>query len=189
MGPSGPRPVEGSGPGGLPRRRVVAGASAALASLVAGCVSLPDEEPPADRSFDRLHLTAVYLDDGVDLSLPEEVPTVTATNNADLIVLPGETTVGARQAVDWLAADRVLALVGGSSEATWLDWARSDAYRDTFGGEGGADAEPDPYLLVGAAIGTRTTTYRHSWSDTPRDPDLLRALDEVLVDLEARTPV
>lgn len=170
------------------RRQALAGGGAVLVGAVAGCVSFRGDEPPDNQAYERLHLTPVYVEDGVGLSVPEAVPTVDATNNADVIVLPGDTAVGPGQAVDWLAAERVLALVGAGSEGTWFAWARSDVYAETFDGEGLGDSEPDPYLLVAAAVGIDTTTYRHSWSDTPRDRDVLRALDGVLVDLESRTP-
>jgi hypothetical protein len=54
--------------------------------------------------------------------------------------------------------------------------------------EGSADAEPDPQLLVSKTVGTRVTTDRRTWGDGPRGGDLRRALDEVLVDLDGRTP-
>ncbi len=176
---AGPRPT---------RRGVLAGAGAALGSAMAGCAALPGGGSTDDRAYERLHLTAVYVDDGVDLSVPDELQTVRATTNADLLVLPADTGTDAGQAVEWLADDRVVALLGDGAEATWLDWARSDAYGDAFGEGGTADAEPDPYLLVAGAVGLDVSTYRHSWSDGPRDRDVLRALDEVLVDLESKTP-
>ena len=111
-----------------------------------------------------------------------------APTNADLLVLPGDTDVGAERAVDWLAADRVLALLGEAAEPTWLSWARSDVYRDAFEGEGVGDGDPDPQLLVAGTVGLHVTTYRRTWSDGPRERDVLRALDETLVDLAGRTP-
>jgi len=172
----------------MTRRRVMLGLGAALVGTTAGCASLPGRGTPEELSYDRLQHTAVYLDDSVELSLPGEVETVEATNNADLVVLAGGTDVDAEQAVEWLADERVLALVGEESESTWLAWARSDVYADAFENEGLADGEPDPQLLVAATVGPQVRTYRRTWADGPRDRDLLRGLDETLVDIEAETP-
>lgn len=172
-----------------PSRRAMLGAVAGLGSLLAGCSARVDADGDADDlSFDRLQRTAVYVHPEVDLTLASEVATVEATNNADLLVLPGDTAHGPSQAVDWLAADRILALLGAGAEGRWLDWARSDAFANTFDERGVSDAEPDPTLVVAAATGLQVHTYRHSWSDPPRDRDVLRALDEDLVDIEAESP-
>lgn len=171
----------------LTRRRSIVGA-AALAGTLAGCSALPGDDAPENQSYDRLQRTAVYVSPNVDLSVPADVPTVEGTNNADLLVLPGDTAYGPDQAVDWLAADRVLALLGDGAERRWLDWARSDAFEQAFGNRGFSDAEPDPTLVVGAAVGTLVHTYRHSWGDPPRDRDVLRALDEDLVSVASETP-
>ncbi|MFB6296475.1 MAG: hypothetical protein ABEH66_06525 [Halobacteriales archaeon] len=149
-------------------------------------MSLPGQGIP-DRSYDRLQRTAVYLEDSVELSLPDEVETVSARSNADLLVLPGDTEVDAEQAVGWLADERVLALVGDASESTWLTWARSDVYADAFENEGYADGDPGPQLLMAATIGPQVRTYRRTWADGPPNRDLLRGLDETLVDIEAET--
>ncbi|MFD1586055.1 hypothetical protein ACFR9U_03605 [Halorientalis brevis] len=172
----------------LTRRRVLTGGSAVVGSAVAGCSGLPGGESTDDLRFTSLHQTAVFVADGVDLAVPEEIPTVSAANNADLVVVPDDTDVGAKQAVDWLADERVIAVVGDDAEATWHGWARSDEFEDAFRRDGFSDSEPDPSLLVGAAIGLDVTTYRHSWTDGPRDRDVLRALDEDLSDIESRTP-
>lgn len=167
---------------------MLAGAGAALAAAVTGCAALPGDDAPQNQTYERLQRTAVYVADGVDLSVPEEVQTVNAAGNADLLVLPGDTGVDAETAVDWLAAGRVVSLLGGAAEATWLSWARSETYRDAFGEGGFGDSEPDPELLVATARETDVTTYRRSWSDEPRNRDVLRALDETLVDIETGTP-
>lgn len=169
------------------RRRVLAATGAALSGAVAGCNALDglagDDAP---ESYERLQLTAVHVADEVDVSVPGEVSTVDARNNADLLVIPGDTDTGAEQAVEWLADGRVLALLGDSAEGTWLEWTQSDAYGDTFDNQGYSDSEPDPDLLVAAAVDLRVTTYRHTWGNGPRDRDVLRALDEALVDIEQR---
>lgn len=176
----------------LSRRQTLAGTGATLIGAIAGCASLPvdgfEDEPTESREYERLQRTAVYVDDDVDLSIPDAVPTVSAPNNADLIVLPGATGVSAEQAVDWLADERVLALLGDESESTWLAWARSDVYADAFRGAGVSDSEPDPDLLVAAAVDVTVTTHRYTWAEGPRDRDVLRKLDEALADIQARTP-
>lgn len=170
------------------RRRLLACLSAGTVSGLAGCAALGGDDTPRDLQFERLQTTAVYVDEDADLSMPEEVETVGAPTNADLLVLPGDTDVGAERAVDWLAADRVLALLGEAAEPTWLSWARSDVYRDAFEGEGVADGDPDPQLLVAGTVGLHVPTYRRTWSDGPRERDVIRALDETLADLASRTP-
>lgn len=171
------------------RRSTLCASGIALLGSLAGCAALSTEpSDPEDLTFERLDTTAVYVDDGVDLSMPSEVETVDGRNNADLLLLPDDTTVDGEQAVEWFADDRVIALLGDSSEAKWLSWARSDAFRDTFKNEGYSDSEPDPSLLVGAKVGLYVTTYRRSWTGEPRDRDILRALDEVLVAVEKETP-
>ncbi len=172
----------------LTRRRVLTGGGAVVAGAMTGCSALSGGESTDDLTFTRLDQTAVFVADGVDLAVPEEVPTVSATNNADLLVLPADTDVGSEQAVDWLANERVIAVVGGDAESTWHGWARSDEFEDAFRRDGFSDSEPDPSLLVGAAVGLDVTTYRHSWADGPRNRDVLRALDEDLTDIESKTP-
>lgn len=171
------------------RRSALCAGSTALLGLFVGCSALPaGSAGTEDPTFERLDTTAVYVDDEVELSMPAEIETVGATHNADLLVLPGDTDADAEQAVEWFADDRVVALLGDSSEATWLSWARSDAFRDAFENQGYSDAEPDPSLVIGAKVGLYVKTYRRSWSGVPRDRDVLRALDESLVDVEEETP-
>lgn len=174
----------------LHRRRLLAATAATLTAAVAGCSSLPGmaEDTPADLTFDKLHETPTYVAEDADLSMPEEVPLVEAATDADLLLLPGDTGVDPQQAADWLADDRAIALLGDAAEPTWIDWERSDAFDETFENDGYGDASPDPDLLVGAAVEMRTTTYNRTWSDGPRERDLLRALDEILVDMAEHTP-
>jgi hypothetical protein len=174
----------------LPRRGFLAGAAATLAAAVAGCSSLPGtgDDTTEELRFDELHQTPTYVADGVDLSLPEEVPTVTGENNADLLLLPGDTDVAAQQAADWLAGAREIALLGEAAEPTWLAWEASEAFEDAFDNRGAADSDPDPDLLVGTTFDNRTSTYRRTWADGPRDRDIVRALDEIAVDIAERTP-
>lgn len=171
------------------RRRALRAGGVALLGSFAGCSALQTDSADADDlSFERLHVTAVYVADGVELSTPGVVETVDNPHNADLLVLPDDTDADAEQVVEWLADDRVLALLGDESEATWLSWARSDAFSDAFENEGYSDSEPDPSLLIGSKIGLYVKTYRRSWADGPRNRDVLRALDETLAAIETETP-
>lgn len=172
----------------MTRRRTLLAGGAALAVGLAGCTARTTDGTPAELAFERLDLTAVYVHADVDLAVPDDVPTVSAKTNADLLVLPGDSNADAEQVVEWLADERVLALLGDTAEGTWLAWARSEAFDEHFERRGSSDAEPDPDLLVAAAVGLDVPTYRHTWSDSPSDRDVLRALDEILVDLEPRTP-
>lgn len=174
----------------LCRRRLLAATGSALTAAIAGCSNLPSsgDSTPEDLQFEALHQTPTYVADDVDVSLPDEIPTVSATTNADLLLLTDDPDADVEQAVDWLADERVLALVGDDAERTWIEWARSDAYTDTFENEGYGDSEPDPDLLVAAAIDLQVTRYNRTWSDGPREQDVLRALDETLVDIEQQTP-
>jgi hypothetical protein len=171
----------------LTRRQALTGIGAAVMGAIAGCGGLSNDQPD-ELEYTVLHQTPTYVADDVALAVPDEIPAVSARNNADLLVLPGDTDASPEQAVDWLAADRTVALVGTTAESTWIGWVRSDAYADTFDDQGVADSEPDPQLLVAAAVGLRVPTYRHSWGNPPSDRDILEALDETLADVETRAP-
>jgi predicted amidohydrolase len=169
------------------RRRCLAALGGGLAGALAGCAGVVPTEDTDELAFERLQRTAVYVGAGVELAFPEEVQTVRATENADLLVLRGDNETDAEQVVEWLTDDRKVALLGEAAEPTWLDWASSDPYQDAFG-RGLGDADRDPQLLVADADGTDVTTYRRTWADGPRDRDLLRALDEILVAARTETP-
>ena len=171
----------------LDRRAVLTGAGG-LAAALAGCATGLSPGGDDDPSYDRLARMATYVSPNADLELPAELPTVEHTHNADLLVLPGDTAHGPDQAADWLAEDQVIALLGDGAERRWLDWAGSDAFEDAFDNRGVGDAEPDPTLVVAAAVGHLVHTYRHSWADAPRDRDVLRALDEDLDAIAEETP-
>lgn len=170
------------------RRHVLHASTVSSIGILTGCSALGETKPPEDQGYDRLQRTAVYVEENADISFPDEVQIVTAATNADLVLLAGETDVGVDQAVDWLAAEKAVGLLGDGAESTWLAWARSETYRDTFKGEGVVDSEPNPILLVAAAEDVMVSTYRRSWADQPRNGDLLRALDEILAAVETETP-
>lgn len=172
----------------LHRRRLLAGA-ATLTAAVAGCSGVPaTDDTPEALQFEELHQTPTCAAEAVDLALPDEVPTESDPDDAELLLVPGDTNVDAQQTADWLAADRAIALLGDDAEPTWIDWKRSDAFAEAFENEAVADNDPDPQLLVGVAVESRTATYNRTWADGPRERDLLRALDEILVDVVERTP-
>lgn len=174
------------------RRGVLAGAAAALAAGLAGCGAprdgIDEEDHPGTPTFKRLEDTTLYVAEGVDLTVPARIETTGDPSEAELLVLSDDTAVDAQQAAEWLTADRVLALYGAEAEQTWLDWSESDAFDQAFDNRGRGDAEPDPQLLVGAAVGDHVTTFRRTWGDGARDRDVLVALDGVLVDLAEMTP-
>ncbi|WP_042664573.1 hypothetical protein [Haloferax sp. ATB1] len=171
------------------RRNALRACGIAALSSFAGCSALPPDDSDTEKpTYERLDVTPVYVAEEVDLAMPATIETVNAPHNADLLVLPADTTTDAEQAVEWLTDDRVLALLGETAETTWLSWVRSDAFRDAFDTQGYSESEPSPTLVVGAKVGLNTTTSRYSWGDEPSHRDVLQALDESLVAIEKRTP-
>lgn len=169
------------------RRRLLQAAGTLPAVTLAGCAAPfdGDETATATPEYERLPQIAVYTADDVGIRLPEGVERVTAATNADLVVLHGNPAVDAEQAVNWLADGRAVALLGDRAQETWLDWADSDTYRDAFGSEGRAAADPAPHLLVAAADGTEVSTQRYSWGDQPSNAEVVRALDEATAEITA----
>lgn len=169
------------------RRLLQSGGALSIASL-AGCSAAFEGSPTATPTpeYERLPRTAVYTADDVGIRLPEHVQRVEAATNADLAVLHGNPAVDAEQAVTWLADERAVALLGERAQETWLEWTESEAYRDTFGTGGRSESDPAPHLLVAAAVETDVSTYRYSWGDLPSNGEVLRALDDALVEIEER---
>lgn len=167
------------------RRQVLAGTAATSVASLTGCTTLRGEGSTDEPSYERLPQTAVYVDDGVDLTLPDEVETVRGEENADLLLLPDDTGVSADTAVDWLVDERAVALLGDDAQDTWLDWTESEAYRNAFESRGRGEASPAPQLLVGAYGDGHVTTYRKTWANGPDDRDVLAELDEILVEIAA----
>lgn len=172
------------------RRRLLQTAGALSTVSLAGCTAMVDSSRTATSTPEYEHLpqTAVYTDDDVGIRLPESVPRVDAPTNADLVVLHGNPEEEAEQAVDWLAGDRAVALLGDRAQETWLEWAESEAYEETFESNGRAAADPAPHLLVAAASDTDVSTYRYSWGDQPSNGDVVRALDDAMVEMATETP-
>jgi hypothetical protein len=178
-----------NGPDATPptRRRLLAGAGAALLGATAGCANVTggwvagDDE---DRELQRLDETTTYRADGVDLALPDGVPTVGTASEAELLLLPGDTGVGTERAVDWLAGGKRLALVGIESEPTWLEWARSEPFTRQFDNEGYGDGSPDPQLVAAHAVDNFVYRYNHTWKSGPDERQLVWGLDEALVEMD-----
>jgi hypothetical protein len=169
------------------RRRMLATAAAGVLASVAGC-SLPgDAESTAAPSRETLEDAKLYVDEAVDLALVSTVTTVASPADADLVVLPDDTDVEAATVVEWLQADRAVALLGRDAEPTWIKWRQSDAFADAYGRQAVGDAEPDPDLVVGAERGDIVASYSHTWSDDYDDRDVLDALDEILASIQSTT--
>jgi hypothetical protein len=149
---------------------------------------MPAPSPTPTPSYDRLGRTPTYVGDDVGLRLPEQVPLVTAVTNADLVVLHGNPGIDADQAVTWLAADRVLALLGDDAQRTWREWTRSESFRDTFDTRASSEADPAPHLLVAGAVDVDVTTSRFSWAELPSNEAIVGSLEEALGDIETWTP-
>ena len=175
---------------GLPtgRRRLLAGAGAALLGAAAGCSSLGGASEPEKPDIDRLTELAVYRVDGVELTFPEGVSIVEAPEDAFVVVLPGETDVGPERAASWFTAGRVVTLIGDGAEPTYLDWLGSDTFGETFDNQGVGDASPDPQLLAANAVDRFLYRYGRTWEGGPSDTDLLEGLDEILIEMESKTP-
>lgn len=183
-----PAATDGLAPA-LSRRHTLTALGTVLTGALAGCTSVIDGNgTPTEQSYPHLEQTQVYLDDTVELSLPNAVPTVTEPDAAGLIILPGQTDAEADTVVDWLANDRVIALVGEGAENTWISWVQSDAYGETFDTAGYGRSNPKPDLLIAAAIVSNVTRFNKTWGNGPDDIDIIRKLDETLADIDALTP-
>lgn len=165
------------------RRDVLAGAGFAVTAGLAGCQrwlggeASPTQAPP---SYDHLAERSVYVADDLELSVPSPISPVASRDDADLLVLPPDTSVSAEQAVEWLANERVVALVGPEAESTWLRWASSDAYADAFGSGGLSETEPKPDLLVAFPERGLIVTDRTTWGNDYDARDVFEAIEEAL---------
>jgi hypothetical protein len=174
----------------LTRRHLLQVTSTLPVVALAGCSDLSDGTPTPTQtpSYDHLRTSPIYRGEDIGLRIPDRLPTVEAPTNADLIIIHGNPAVDGEQAVRWLADDRAVALLGDSAQSTWTEWTQSNAYRDAFQSKGQGEAEPEPHLIVAAAVGTTATTFRYSWDGLPSNAQLLDALDEAVADIETLTP-
>lgn len=163
------------------RRRFLAGASASFALALAGCGRDADQDAtPTPIEYDHLGQRTLYPADGLGLTVPENLETTQTRDGATLFLLPGTTDVAATQAVEWLDSQRVVALLGDGAEGTWLDWARSDAYAETFGRGGVADPDPDPDLVVLRWNGQGVSPHHYTWGNPYDDADVFEAIEDAL---------
>lgn len=168
------------------RRRFLQGLSTLSVVSIAGCSVLSaDSTPTPTPAYDTLEETPTYRSDDVGLGLPEAVPRADSPADAELIVVHGDPSVEADQAVSWLADERVVALLGDSAAETWRGWTSSDAYTEAFDDRGRAESDPEPHLLVAGANETTVRTNRYSWGDLPSNAELVRSLDEAVADIAA----
>jgi len=164
------------------RRRILGCVGAALTAAVAGCETLSDDESttPTEPEYDHLKANSVYVADGVDVTVPERIPTVDDTTEADLLLIPADTTVDVAEAIQWLATGRVVALLGDGAQETWLDWIQSEAYEDAFGRRGYAESDPAPDLLVLVPGETGVTGHNYTWASGYDDRDVLEGVEDAL---------
>ncbi|MFB6174201.1 MAG: hypothetical protein ABEI39_06115 [Halobacteriales archaeon] len=171
----------------LTRRRCLTGLVASLAAGTAGCGSTlggtDPETPSPTPSYRHLKHTSVYVAPGVELSVPERVPTASEPGKAGVVVLSGSTDVEAGTALGWLTGGAGVGLLGSDAEPTLIRWLRSDAFEAAFDSSAYADATPDPDFLVAFAVGREfVSTHRFTWgdSDAPTDREMLGAINEAL---------
>ena len=172
--------ASGMNDGTLSRRRICVGAGSLVAAALAGCANGESDETPTPIEYDDLEQREVFVAEALDIAVPPSVPTVETRDDADLLLLPGDTAVAAQEAVAWLEGDRVLALLGDEAQSTWLAWVRSEAYRNAFGGTGGSETDPAPDLLVALPGPELVSTDRTTWGHEYDDREVFVALEEAL---------
>ena len=147
--------------GYLTRRGVLATSGTAVAAAVAGCSALSGNGTPEE--YENLQQRPVYVDDTVELSIPETVQSVDTPEDADLIVIPDTPNIEVSQAVEWLQQRRAIALLGADSQRTWLSWVQSEEYEEAFDPKSIAEGDPEPQLLIAWDTDTVVTTQQYSW--------------------------
>lgn len=168
------------------RRRFLHGLSAFSVASIAGCSVLSDDSTPTPApEYDTLEETPTYRSDDVGLSLPEAVPRADSPSDAALIVLHGNPSIEADQAITWLADGQMVALLGDAAAETWRGWRGSEAYAEAFDDRGRGESDLEPHLLVAGANETTVRTNRHSWADLPSNTELVESLDEAVADIAA----
>ena len=166
----------------LTRRRAMATLGAAIVGALAGCVGFI-ENGESSEEYERLQERPVYFAANVDLSVPDEVWTVDAPTDADLVVLPDTPDTEVSQGVEWIKQGRAIALLGDDAQNTWLSWIQSDVYVETFGREDFGVGEPEPNVLVAWDAGSVVTTSRSTIDSGLTDRTVLSTLDEALGDI------
>ena len=116
------------------RRRFLAALTIPAVGAAAGCqVDISVGSTPTPEPLDAVRHERVYVADSLSLSTPDGVYSAASPGEADVVVVPGDTDRSNATIVDWLAADRYVAFVGGAAQDTWHAVQRSDAYAATFG--------------------------------------------------------
>lgn len=169
----------------LTRRQVLVTSGTAVAGALAGCSSLNEEETPEE--YEHLQQRPVYVDEDVELSIPDTVQRVDAPGDADLIVIPDTPDIEVSQAVEWLEEKRAIALLGGEAQSTWLSWVESDAFEEAFDPQAFGEGDPEPQLLIAWDDGSLITQQQYNWVSDPSDNEMLTALNKTLGDIDPRT--
>ncbi|WP_242695422.1 hypothetical protein [Halomontanus rarus] len=170
----------------LTRRGVLATSGTAVTGALAGCSALSGEEETPEE-YEHLQQRPVYVDEDVELSIPDTVQIVDVPGDADLIVIQDTPDIEVSKAVEWLEEKRAIALLGGEAQSTWLSWVQSDAYEEAFDPQGFAEGDPEPQLLIAWDTGPLVTTQQYNWGTGPSDSDVLTALNKTLRDIDPRT--
>lgn len=153
-----------------------------MTAALAGCGARSTDvsATPTQIEYDHLGQRRLYVADGVDLRIPDAVTTTQTRTDATVLLFPGDPAVDTARAVEWLAARRVVALLGDAAESTWLEWVQSDPYAAQFGQGGYADAQPDPDLIVLVRNGAGVTPNNYTWADGYESRDVFEALEDAL---------
>jgi hypothetical protein len=167
------------------RRQTLAAGGLVLAGVVTGCQGFITDRSgtTTPTEFDHLDDRPIYVDEALDLTVPEAVQVVSEPEDADLILLSDDPDAGPEEAVDWLSDRRAIGLLGDDAQDTWLSWVDSQPYHDAFDPNGVAEGEPAPDLVISWHTGNLVTTRRYGWDRGPDDGKVLTALDESLTDI------
>ena len=180
-----------SGPGEsrslLPRRRLLlVGGVSTVGTVLAGCSGL-DGSTTQEQPLGTLDRETIYVDDGVPLSVPDSVSTVTEPTDAGLVVLSGDTDRSPTQTAEWISDGSSVALLGDGCGETWNSWVTTGAFATNFDAMDAEWGQPGADLVVGTAIGLNLVTYGRTWEESPSDREVLRELESIAVDIEERT--
>jgi hypothetical protein len=170
----------------LVRRALLASAVSTVGTTIAGCSALGGSNTP-EEPFGTLDREAVFVDDAVDLSVPESVSTADDPAAAGLVVFPGDTDRSPTLSAEWLAAGSSVALLGDGCSETWNSWVTTGAFATNFDVMGAEWGQPGADLVVGAAVGLNLVTYGRTWEEPPSDREVLHELDGIAADVADRT--